>query len=611
MWLEASHSRVFSIRIRLLCGAALFLLFLLAGPSSGQKPPPDLNLVQLDAYASHESIHPGQPLQLSIVAIIQEGFHINSHKPLNHFLVPTVVTFDETDGIVFGPLSYPVPAIKSFSFSRNKVSVYEGRIVISTRARLAENIAPARIKISGRLAYQACNDQSCFMPRSVKFAVPLQIVEPSQPIKLTEKDVFQQEPPLTPDELHARRIIESGLPYALIAFFIFGLALNLTPCVYPIIPITVSFFVAQKERRSWGAFLLALYYVIGIAVVFSALGLISGLAGKQWGFLFQSPWFIIVITIIILSMAASMFGAFEITIPSFLMTPLGKSRQGPIGSLVMGLTVGVVIAPCAAGILIGLVGIVAKLGIVAKGTVLFFVMGLGLGLPYLFLATFSGLLNRMPKSGMWMVWIRKLFGLLLIGVAIYFLLPQAGQAANQQGFYLGVLAIFGGVFLGFLEHGEGYTQTFKKIRALIGMVLIISGTWMVNAAIQPEKAAIDWVDHRTRSIDSYHISDRPVIMEFYADWCAACKVLDDQTFKDPRVVEKSRAFVMVRVDCTSPDDKSTALTERFKISGLPTVLFIGAGGQELNGLRIVGHLGPADMLEKMERALAKPTGGSQ
>jgi thiol:disulfide interchange protein DsbD len=441
------------------------------------------------------------------------------------------------------------------------------------------------------------------MPESIRFEVPLKVVEASAPIKLVNKHIFKKTTSLTSDELRAKEIIERGLVYALLAFFLFGLALNLTPCVYPVIPMTVSFFSGQGERKRQAMFFLASSYVLGIAIIFSLLGLISGLAGKQWGFLFQSTWFVIVIAMIILSMAASMFGAFEITVPSFLMRHLGKSRQGVIGSFLMGLTVGVVIAPCAAGIIIGLVGIVARLGIVAKGALLFFVMGLGLGLPYLFLAMFSGFMNRLPKSGMWMVWIRKLFGLLLIGVAIYFLLPQAKQINDQQGFYLGVLGIFGGLLLGFLERGEGYPRSFKIIRGIFGVLLILSGALLVNAALRPEPPAIDWVYHRGQSIEQLQEKNRPLLIDFYADWCAACSELDRKTFRDKKVVEKATEFVMVKVDCTSPDNKCTALTEKFRVSGLPTVVFINSKGEEIHGLRAVGFLGPAEMLGKMEEAL--------
>ncbi|NVL89618.1 MAG: thioredoxin family protein [Desulfobacterales bacterium] len=610
------------IRFNLLSVAVLLLQYLFVPLSSGQ-PPQDLKVVQAEACVSYDKIHPGGTFQVAIVADIKQGFHINSHKPMNQFLMPTVVRFDERKEIAFGHVRYPESELKSFSFSAEKLSVYKGRIVMLAQGKLSEDISLGDTKASGLLAYQACNDQSCFMPRTVKFEIPLKIVRAGEPVKLINKDIFQQEAslagrvhrpreiadnkrlPFTSDELRAKELIERGLPYALLAFFLFGLALNLTPCVYPVIPMTVSLFVGQGEGKKREMFILSLFYVVGIALIFSVLGLISGIAGKQWGFLFQHPWFVIIIVIIILSMAASMFGAFEITIPSSLMTKFGKSRKGAIGSFIMGLTVGVVIAPCATGIIIGLVGVVAKLGIVAKGALLFFVMGLGLGLPYLFLATFSGLLNRLPKSGMWMVWVRKLFGLLLIGVALYFLVPQAKQIHNQQGFYLGILGIFGGLLLGFLEHGKGHTRGFKIIRGFFCVLLILSGVLLVNAAIRPGPQEIDWVYYKGQSIEQIQKENKPILVDFYADWCAVCKELDRKTFADKRVVEKSTKFIMARVDCTSPDNNCTPLTEKFNVSGLPTIVFISAGGEQLHNLRAVGFLGPDEMLKRMEKALVK------
>ena len=598
------HRGASFVKFTLLVGAVLLLLWLFLPISSGRSYQ-DLNVIQAKPYVSHERIHPGESFQIAIVANIKQGFHINSYKPLDKFLIPMAVNFDEREPVVFGPVSYPEPVVISLPFSPNKASVYGGKILIFAKGKLADDISPGDMKVSGHLAYQACDDQRCFMPDTVKFEIPFEVVNPDVPIKLINRDIFQQKASMTPDELRAKQVIERGLPYAIIAFFLFGLALNLTPCVYPVIPITVSFFVGQSERQKRAVFILASYYVVGIAIVFSILGMISGLAGRQWGFLFQSPWFVICITIIILSMAASMFGAFEVTVPSSLMTKLGRSRQGAIGSFVMGLTVGVVIAPCAAGIIIGLVGIVAKLGIVAKGALLFFVMGLGLGLPYLFLATSSTFLNRLPKSGMWMVWIRKLFGVLLIGVALYFLVPQGKQIHDQQGLYLGVLGIFGGLLLGFLERGEGYNRSFKIIRAIFGVLLILSGTLLVNAAIRPEPPGINWVDYRGQSVEHLQKENRPALIDFYADWCAACKELDRKTFRDQKVIDKSREFIMLRVDCTLTDDKCTALTEKFKVSGLPTVVFISSKGEDIHSLRTVGFLGPAKMLKKMEKALAQ------
>ncbi len=601
------HPRISIPILGLCCGLVLFLLCTLICPSSGQHLQ-DKDIVQVKALLSHESIHPGEGFQVAVIANIEQGFHVNSHKPRDDYLIPTIVQFDTAPGILFGPVSYPIPELKSFSFSPTKLSVYEGSVVMVSQGKLSPNIPVETTRISGRLTYQACNDEHCLMPKTITFEMPLKVVSLGEPTRLINKQVFEQKTAFASHEQQAKLVIERGLWYAVFAFFLFGLALNLTPCVYPVIPMTVGFFVAQSQQKKRKIFLLASYYVVGIATAFSLLGLISSLAGRQWGFLFQSPWFVIVLTVIILCMAASMFGAFDITLPSSLMTPLGKSRQGAVGSFIMGLTVGLVIAPCAAGIVIGLVGVVAKLGIVARGTLLFFVMGLGLGIPYLFLGTFSGLLNSLPHSGVWMVWIRKLFGILLIGVAIYFLLPQANQASDQLAFYLGVLGIFGGLLLGFLEHGEGYAKRFNIVRGLLGLLLIIAGGLLVKHAIRPEAPKIDWIDYSDQPIASFQMKDRPVLVDFYADWCAACKVMDTRTFEDQRVVDKSRDFVMVRADCTSPNNAGSALAGQLKVSGLPTVVFIGVDGDELHDLRSVGFVGPAEMLEAMDRAIPRSAG---
>jgi len=492
------------------------------------------------------------------------------------------------------------------------------------------------------LSFQACNDQNCFAPTDENFeisfevvpapkAAPIEIKEAelkpapqaveevapeTTPIKIEDEASTQISPEteqpeqvttpaarFTTDELKAKKIIEKGLPYAIIAFFIFGLALNLTPCVYPVIPLTIGYFGGQSGRSKGSSFLMASFYVIGIAIIFAILGLISGLAGKQWGFLFQNPWFVIVVTTIILAMAASMFGAFEITVPSWLTASLGKSREGNIGALVMGLTVGIVIAPCAAGIIIGLVGLVAKLGIVAKGTLLFFIMGLGLGLPYLILATFSGLLTKLPQSGIWMIWVRKLFGVLLVGVALYFFLPQAKHIYDQQGFFFGLLAIFGGLLLGFLDHAPGYTKAFKIGRGIFGVLMILFGIFLVNKAIHTKPSDLNWVHYQNEAIAELQQEGKPIFIDFYADWCAPCKEMDRITFKDERVIEIAKQIKMVKVDCTAPDENIKKFMEKFEVTGMPTLVFIDKNGKEVFEMREIGYLGADGFLEKVNRLL--------
>jgi thiol:disulfide interchange protein DsbD len=334
------------------------------------------------------------------------------------------------------------------------------------------------------------------------------------------------------------------------------------------------------------------------------LGLISGLAGKQWGFLFQNPWFVMAVTVIILAMAASMFGAYEIRVPSALMNKFGHSREGVIGALIMGLTVGVVIAPCAAGIIIGLVGLVAKLGIAIKGGILFFIMGLGLGLPYLLLASFSGLLNQLPQSGVWLVWVKKIFGVLLVGVALYFFLPQAEHLPDMQGFFLGLLAIFGGLLLGFLDHSTEHTNIFKKVRWVSGAAIILFGIYLTHGAIQVKTKDLEWHHYSNEALQTLLVDGKPVFIDFYADWCAPCHEMDRKTFADDQVIDNASKFKMVKVDCTTPDEPIRTFMEQFQVTGMPTLVFLDRRGNELTHLREVGYIGPDRILDYMDQVLS-------
>ena len=430
-------------------------------------------VLTVKAYGSADRVPAGTDFLIALVVEIDPPWHINSNKPLEDIYRATRVSYKPLDMVSFGKVYYPEGEVKSFDFSETGLSVYEKQITVFTEVTIANSMEPTSLLLEGVLDYQACNDQICLFPSQEHFSIPVEVVGPDETISLAHQEIFakffEKDKPaedevwgLTRQERQAKEVLEKGFVYAIAAFFIFGLALNLTPCVYPVIPITVSYFGGQSGEQREAGFFRALVYVIGIAIVFSVLGLISGLAGKQWGFLFQNPWFVMTVTVIILAMAASMFGAFEIRVPSALMNKFGHSREGVIGALIMGLTVGVVIAPCAAGIIIGLVGLVAKLGIAIKGGILFFIMGLGLGLPYLLLASFSGLLNQLPQSGVWLVWVKKIFGVLLVGVALYFFLPQAEHIPDMQGFFFGLLAIFGGLLLGFLDHSTEHTNLKKR-----------------------------------------------------------------------------------------------------------------------------------------------------
>ncbi len=577
-----------------------------------------IDILQADMLTLVNKVMPGSSYRVAVRADIQESFHINSHTPREEFLIPTELEFSLVPNVSFDQIHYPEHELREFSFSEEKVAVYEGETIFWAEFSVSEEFASDSLTISATFSYQGCDDNSCYAPQSIDLSVVLPVADSGQSIEWINKDLFgslQSEPPdlpesadeaslqFTADELRAKQIIERGLIYALAAFFLIGLALNLTPCVYPVIPLTVGYFGGTKNQSRPASFINALMYLLGIAISFSLLGLVSGLAGKQWGFLFASPWFVITITVIILSMSASLFGAFEITVPSSLLTKLGANRRGVVGALIMGLTVGVVIAPCAAGIIIGLVGLVAKLGLVVKGTLLFFVMGLGLGLPYLILATFSGLLSKMPQSGMWMIWVRKLFGIMLVGVAIYFLMPQLERVHEKLGFLLGLLTLFGGLLLGFLDHAPGYTRNFKIARAIFGIFLIFIGINWIHDSLQAEESQIDWIHYSGQPLEKLIQNKKPTFIDFYADWCAPCKQLDRETFRDEAVTELSEHFNMIKVDCTAPDQTILQLMNQFQVTGMPTLVFLDKEGNPQPDMREIGFIGPEIFIAKMEKLL--------
>jgi thiol:disulfide interchange protein DsbD len=194
-------------------------------------------------------------------------------------------------------------------------------------------------------------------------------------------------------------------------------------------------------------------------------------------------------------------------------------------------------------------------------------------------------------------------------VAVYFLVPQAKQVANQQGLYLGVLAIFGGLLLGFLEHGEGYSRAFRTFRAAFGVLLIVSGTLMANAAIKPEAPGIIWQYHTDRSIEDLQEENKPTLLYFYADWCATCRELERTTFRDKGVMAKANEFNMLKVNCTTPEEKSKALLKSFEVSGLPTMILLDPKGEELRGLKIVGFMEPTELTRIMQQAKKGSTQG--
>jgi thioredoxin:protein disulfide reductase len=267
--------------------------------------------------------------------------------------------------------------------------------------------------------------------------------------------------------------------WTLLGIFAGGMALNLTPCVYPLIPITISFFGGQATSGRQNKGKLAahgLCYITGLALTNSFLGVAAALTGGLMGALLQNPIVLFSVAVVLLVFASSLMGFWELRLPGGLMQIAAKSYSGYFGSLFMGLTLGLVAAPCIGPFVLGLLTWVASMGSPWLGFIIFFTLSLGLGFPLFILALFSGQINKLPRSGGWMIWVRKLMGWVLCGMAAYFIRPVLPGVWG--GMLMAAVAVFAGLHLGWLDQStEGSrSRAFLRIKTLVGVACLVFAT---------------------------------------------------------------------------------------------------------------------------------------
>ena len=567
----------------------LLLALLIAGPVSAQIAFPGANQPGKVTITGSLQNRTGDAVEGTIVATVEEGWHINSNAPEEEFAIPTALSIE--DGAELTAVSYPPHAMKAFEFSGGKqLAVFDGTISIPFRAKLK----PGATAIKARLHYQACSDTVCLPPNdafadvdATKIVAATTPAAPANFTPLTEAPKGAKSSLLSSDI--GGTLASRGLPLTLFAIFILGLALNLTPCVYPLIPITIGFFGSQSGSSTGRRAALSSLYVLGIAITYSALGVFSALSGKLFGAWLQHPAVLIFFAGLMLVMASSMFGAFELQAPQFITARSG-GQAGPAGALTMGLVIGIVAAPCVGPFVISLIALVSSLQSPLLGFLMFFVLALGLGLPYLFLGIFASAASSIPRSGEWMLQVKKAMGFILIAMAFYFLRPLIGDVAFQYG--VAAALITGAIFL-FVSRSPGA----KVWRVGIAALLLVSG--VAFAIPRNHGEGVKWEKYDAQKLAAAKAAGKPVVIDFYADWCLPCKELDEKTFTDAAVISELDRYVRLKADLTVAEDETTkALTSQYGVIGVPTIVFLDANGNEQKDQRVTGFEPPAKFLDR-------------
>ncbi len=388
--------------------------------------------------------------------------------------------------------------------------------------------------------------------------------------------------------------------WTIVSAYFGGMALNLTPCVYPLMPVTISYFSSKSLDRKTGRgviFVNAILYVLGIAIMNSMLGVFAALSGHMLGTVLENPATLVVVALVMFVFALSMFGVWEIRLPARITGAASRNYAGYLGSLFMGLTLGIVAAPCIGPFVAGILIMIAQSGDPVFGFWVFFSLSLGMGLPLFVLALLSGRLTMLPRAGEWMLWVRKFMGWVLIGAAAYFVAPIMPAIPGTA--LLAIVALAAGIHLGWIDRAEVRSAAFKWIRKGVGVVCLGLACAIVWLAIPSE--GVNWTPYSDNVLANAKGSGKPIIVDFYADWCPSCRHMERTTFHESSIIKAaSKDFVMIRVDLTQRGDRAKErLAINYGIRGIPAVVFLQPGGDERTDLRVMEVMSPDKFLARM------------
>ena len=462
------------------------------------------------------------------------------------------------------------------------------------------------------IAYQGCTEGFCYPPEVKEIKVAdLPIAQVANTEKTSEKSTSLSAQPKAEQDRLAESLFNSK--YAVFGFFLLGLGLAFTPCVLPMLPLLSAIVIGQNQRPNmWRAFALSFVYVQGMALTYTLLGLIVAAIGLPFQVALQHPYVMIGLSIIFVLLALSMFGVFTLQLPSSLQTKLSllsqQQKAGAFGGVfLMGMIAGLVASPCTSAPLSGALLYVAQSGDLFTGAITLYLLALGMGVPLILITLFGN--KILPKSGMWMETVKKLFGFVMLALPVFLISRILPDEWTPRLWAMLGTAFF--IWFAFQMPKNGTGWVFRILFLVAAMISVKPlQTWVWGESPAPsavENKAVSHVEFKQVKSEAelqqaLAENNKPLVMlDLYADWCVACKEFEKETFSDPSVQKAFGDMLLLQVDMTKNSEENRALMTKYKVLGLPTILFFNRDGKEIEGSRVNGFMPPVEFLQWIEK----------
>ena len=462
------------------------------------------------------------------------------------------------------------------------------------------------------IAYQGCTSGFCYPPEVKEIKVAdLPIAQVANTEKTSEKSTALSAQPKAEQDRLAESLFNSK--YAVFGFFLLGLGLAFTPCVLPMLPLLSAIVIGQNQRPNmWRAFALSFVYVQGMALTYTLLGLIVAAIGLPFQVALQHPYVMIGLSIIFVLLALSMFGVFTLQLPSSLQTKLSllsqQQKAGAFGGVfLMGMIAGLVASPCTSAPLSGALLYVAQSGDLFTGAITLYLLALGMGVPLILITLFGN--KILPKSGMWMETVKKLFGFVMLALPVFLISRILPDEWTPRLWAMLGTAFF--IWFAFQMPKNGTGWVFRILFLVAAMISVKPlQTWVWGEPSIPSAVENKVVSHvefkkvKSEAELQQALSENNkslVMLDLYADWCVACKEFEKETFSDPSVQKAFGDMLLLQVDMTKNSEENRALMTKYKVLGLPTILFFNRDGKEIEGSRVNGFMPPVEFLQWIKK----------